>query len=190
MLATLDSVDVAPLTGAAYLYLDWYDGNHIIRPMQIASEMGIQVLVNIEGQQDNNELLSQLSSYANVCQVSVDGNSAVEDMECIVKKLLGVGVGTVIVTGGSLGCVVANARQKVRVIAPNIDAIDGNGAGSCFSAGFIYGRLQGWNLEQCARFATAQASLKCTRAGYEVGSVEEGKRLASTLTSEVETEIG
>ena len=189
LLATLDSADLAPLTGAAYLYLDWYDGNHIIRPMQIASEMGIQVLVNIEGQQDNNELLSQLSSYANVCQVSIDGNSALEDMECIAKKLLEVGVGTVIVTGGSLGCVVANARQKVRVIAPNIDAIDGNGAGSCFSAGFIYGRLQGWNLEQCARFATAQASLKCTRAGYEVGSVEEGKRLASTLPSEVETEI-
>ena len=189
LLATLDSADLTPLTGASYLYLDWYDGNHIIRPMQVASQLGIQVFVNIENQHDNNELLSQLAAYADVCQVSLDGNSAKEDIESIVNRLLDVGIGTIIVTGGSKGCVVANVTQIVKVMAPDIDAIDGNGAGSCFSAGFIYGSLRGWDLEQCARFATAQASLKCSRPGYEVGSVEEGKRLASTLPSEVETEI-
>ena len=189
LLATLDSADLTPLTGASYLYLDWYDGNHIIRPMQIASKLGIKVFVNIESQHDNNELLSQLSGYADVFQVSLDGNFAIEDMKSIVSKLLEVGIGTVIVTGGSMGCVVADARQIVRVIAPDIDTIDGNGAGSCFSAGFIYGSLRGWGIEQCARFATAQASLKCSTTGYEVDSVEEGKRLASTLLSEVETGI-
>jgi len=189
LVATLDSADLTPLTGASYLYLDWYDGNHIIRPMKIASQLGIQVFVNIENQHDNDELLLQLSAYVNVCQVSLDENSAKEDMKSIVNKLLEVGIGTVIVTVGSMGCVVANARQIVKVIAPDIDTIDGNGAGSCFSAGFIYASLRGWNLEQCARFATAQASLKCSRAGYEVGSVEEGKRLASALTSEIETRI-
>ena len=189
LLATLDSADLTPLTGASYLYLDWYDGSHIIRPMEIASQLGIKVFVNIESQHNNDELVSQLSAYADVFQVSLDGNFAIEDMESIVNKLLEVGIGTVIVTGGSMGCVVANAKQIVRVVAPDIYTIDGNGAGSCFSAGFIYGSLRGWGIEQCARFATAQASLKCSTTGYEVDSVEEGKRLASTLISEIETAI-
>ena len=189
LLATLDSADLTPLTGASYLYLDWYDGSHIIRPMEIASQLGIKVFVNIESQHNNDELVSQLSAYADVFQVSLDGNFAIGDMESIVNKLLEVGIGTVIVTGGSMGCVVANARQIVRVVAPDIYTIDGNGAGSCFSAGFIYGSLRGWGIEQCARFATAQASIKCSTTGYEVDSVEEGKRLASFLISEIETAI-
>ena len=189
LLATLDSADLTPLTRASYLYLDWYDGSHIIRPMEIASQLGIKVFVNIESQHNNDELVSQLSAYADVFQVSLDGNFAIEDMESIVNKLLEVGIGTVIVTGGSMGCVVANARQIVRVVAPDINTVDGNGAGSCFSAGFIYGSLRGWGIEQCARFATAQASLKCSTTGYEVDSVEEGKRLASFLISEIETAI-
>ena len=189
LLATLDSADLTPLTGASYLYLDWYDGSHIIRPMEIASQLGIKVFVNIESQHNNDELVSQLSAYADVFQVSLDGNFGIEDMESIVNKLLEVGIGTVIVTGGSMGCVVANTRQIVKVVAPDIYTIDGNGAGSCFSAGFIYGSLRGWGIEQCARFATAQASLKCSTTGYEVDSVEEGKRLASFLISEIETAI-
>ena len=189
LLATLDSADLTRLESASYLYVDWYDGDHILRPMQAASGLGIQVFVNLEDQHDNDELLLKLLPYSTVCQVSLDGTSAKEDMESVAKKLLETGIGTVIVTGGSRGSVVANARQTVMVLAPVVDVIDGNGAGSCFSAGFIYGSLRGWDLEQCARFATAQASLKCGVAGYKVSSVEAGKRLASTLISEVRTKV-
>ena len=189
LLATLDSADLTRLASASYLYVDWYDGDHILRPMQAASGLGIQVFVNLEDQHDNDELLLKLLPYSTVCQVSVDGTSAKEDMESVAKKLLETGIGTVIVTGGSRGSVVANARQRVLVLAPVVDVIDGNGAGSCFSAGFIYGSLRGWDLEQCARFATAQASLKCGVSGYKVSSVEAGKRLASTLLSEVRTTV-
>jgi sugar/nucleoside kinase (ribokinase family) len=189
LLATLDSADLTPLASASYLYVDWYDGDHILRPMQAASGLGIQVFVNLEDQHDNDELLLKLLPYSTVCQVSVDGTSAKEDMESVAKKLLETGIGTVIVTGGSRGSVVANARQRVMVLAPVVDVTDGNGAGSCFSAGFIYGSLRGWDLEQCARFATAQASLKCGVSGYKVSSIEAGKCLASTLLSEVRTEV-
>ena len=42
---------------------------------------------------------------------------------------------------------------------------DGCGAGATFSAGFLYGVLQGWGLEEGARFAVAAASLSCTVVG-------------------------
>lgn len=186
LLATLDTADLTPLASAAYLYVDWYDGDHILRPIQAAANLGIPVFVNIEDQHANGELLSKLLPQMTVCQVSADGSAAVEDMDTIASSLLDAGVGTVLVTGGSLGSLVAEAGQRVRVSSPAVDVVDGNGAGSCFSASFIYGSLRGWDLERCARFATAQASLKCGTAGYDVPAVAEGERLAGTLHAEVE----
>ncbi len=185
LLATLDAADLTPLENASYLYVDWYDGGHILRPMKSASRLGVPVFVNIESQYGNQELLTKLAPYATVCQVSADEPDAGEDMASIANGLLDAGINTVVVTGGSRGCLAADAGETVRVIAPQVNVVDGNGAGSCFSAGFIFGRVRGWSLERCARFATAQASLKCGVPGYDVASVAEGERLAATLLTEV-----
>jgi bifunctional ADP-heptose synthase (sugar kinase/adenylyltransferase) len=72
----------------------------------------------------------------------------------------------------------------VRVYAPRVKAVDGCGAGATFSAGFIYGYLNGWSLEASARFATAAASLKVTRAGLQMFTVEEIQGLAARLRVE------
>ena len=153
LLATLDAADLTPLESAAYLYVDWYDGDHILRPMQAATRLGIPVFVNLENQYSNRELLDNLRLYATVCQVSADGPETGDDMYSIANGLLDAGFGTVLVTGGGQGCLVADAAQTVRVSAPAVDVVDGNGAGSAFSAGFIYGSLRGWTLERRARFA-------------------------------------
>ncbi len=181
LLATLDAANLAPLESAAYLYVDWYDGDHILRPMRAASELGIPVLVNLEDQSANAGLLASLAPYTTACQVSVDNADSENDLESIAGGLLEAGMGTVLITGGSRGCLVADLAQRVRVSAPAVKVVDGNGAGSCFSAAFIYANLQGWNLEQCARFATAQSSLKCGVPGYQVATITEGERLAATL---------
>ena len=181
LLATLDAANLAPLESAAYLYVDWYDGDHILRPMRAASKLGIPVLVNLEDQSANAGLLASLAPYTTACQVSVDNADSENDLESIAGGLLEAGMGTVLITGGSRGCLVADLAQRVWVSAPAVKVVDGNGAGSCFSAAFIYANLQGWNLEQCARFATAQSSLKCGVPGYQVATITEGERLAATL---------
>ena len=188
LLATLDSADLTCLNHASYLYVDLYDGDHILRPMQAASSLGLPVFVNLEDQHENRELLAKLLPYVTVCQVSTDGTAAADGMESIAGRLLEAGMGTVIVTGGRKGSLVANSGQRVQIEAPTVEVVDGNGAGSSFSAGFIYGSLRGWDLEQCARFATAQASLKCGVPGYGVASVERGKRLAETLSATVKNQ--
>lgn len=189
LLATLDAADLAPLENAAYLYVDWYDGDHIIRPMEVATRLGVPVLVNLEDQYANAELLSKLLPFATVCQVSADSPDKGDGLESIADGLLKAGVGTVSVTGGSRGCLVAHAGQKVRVSAPKVDVIDGNGAGSAFSAAYIYGSLRGWDLEKCARFATAHSSLKCGVPGYTVAAVAEAERLAAELSVDVDKRI-
>jgi len=45
ILRTLDSADLAPLRGARILYVDWYDGDHILRAMDEAVRLGIPVRV-------------------------------------------------------------------------------------------------------------------------------------------------
>ena len=65
--------------------------------------------------------------------------------------------------------------------------VDGCGAGATYSAGFIYGWLQDWPLEQSVRFATAAASLKVTRSGLEMWPVDEIQKKAAGL--KVETSI-
>lgn len=181
LLNTLDSADLSPLEQASYLYVDWYDGDHILRPMQAASRLGLPVFLNLESQLANPEVLVKLAPYTTVCQISADQPESGDDLESIADSLLEVGITTVLITGGSRGCLAAEANQKVRVSAPTINVVDGNGAGCCFSASYIYANLRGWSLEQCARFATAQASLKCGVAGYDVPKVATGERLASTL---------
>jgi len=79
---------------------------------------------------------------------------------------------------------VAQGDEAVNVYAPKVKAVDGCGAGATFSAGFIYGYLNGWELEASARFATAAASLKVTRAGLQMFSVEEIQDVASRLRVE------
>lgn len=184
LLATLDETSLTPLENAAYLYVDWYDGDHILRPMIEAFGLGVPVFVNIESQYANQALLTKLAPYATVCQVSADSPDPGVDLAEIANGLVDAGFETAVVTGGNRGCLVADAGRIVRVTAPQVEVVDSNGAGSCFSAGFIYGRVRGWSWEQCARYATAQASLKCGTPGYIVPSVAEGERLAATLRTE------
>ena len=72
--------------------------------------------------------------------------------------------------------------ESIRVHAPKLDVVDGNGAGATFSGGFMYGTLQGWDLERTARFAVAAASLKCTVVGLAAFPVNEIEALADQLT--------
>ncbi|HAA95336.1 MAG TPA: hypothetical protein DCE26_06570 [Dehalococcoidia bacterium] len=195
LLATLDETDISPLETAAGLYVDWYDENYILRPMKRATELGIPVLVNIESQYENRELLAQLAPYSAICQVSIDGGAQAigvaseshVNLTAVAHGLVEAGFHIAAVTRGDQGSVVADSRQTIRTRAPRVEVIDGNGAGSSFSAAMLYGQVRRWPLEQCARFATAQGSLKCTTPGYKVPAAAEGLRLASTLDVEVTT---
>ena len=181
--ATLDRPDISILGKAGLLYVDWYDGEHILRPIEAAAGFGVPIFVNIEQQFDNHELLKRLSP-ASFCQVTLEDSQTGAEMAEAASRVLEAGIDTVLVTAGARGSLASDGNKIIRVEAPKTVVADGNGAGCCFAAGFIYGRLQEWSLEQCTRFATAQASLKCSRVGYIPFPVVDGERLAKTLTVE------
>ncbi|MBW4605399.1 MAG: carbohydrate kinase family protein [Calothrix sp. FI2-JRJ7] len=182
VLATLDTADLSLLQGSRLLYVDWYDEDHIIRPMDEAIRLDIPVFLNLEHKHKEPEILARYAGRATICQAVTDfvqlGNEPPLE---VAKKLLAVGVEIAVVTLAKEGCLVVRGKEIIRVWAPSIKAIDSFGAGASFSAGFIYSYLQGCSLEEMARFATAAASIKVSRPGFEPPELAEINKLASEL---------
>jgi sugar/nucleoside kinase (ribokinase family) len=91
----------------------------------------------------------------------------------VARKLQRVGIKTALITLAGEGCLGLQGSEVVRVHAPEVEAVDGCGAGATFSSGFIYAYLHGWPLAEALRFATSAASLKVTRVGYEMFAVDQ-----------------
>jgi sugar/nucleoside kinase (ribokinase family) len=183
MLATLDTADLSLLDGAQLMYADWYDGDYILRAMDEANRLNVPVFLNLEHGHKDPELLKEYASRVSICQAVTDAAQlgTTRSMLQTARKILQSGIKTALITMAKAGCLVAQGNEAVNVYAPRVKAVDGSGAGATFSAGFIYGYLSGWDLEASARFATAAASLKVTRAGLQMFPVEEIQALASRL---------
>ena len=186
MLATLDTADLSLLNGAQLMYVDWYDGEPIVRAMDEANQMGVPVFLNLEHGHKDNNLLKKYAGRVSICQAVTDAAQLGKTRSMLetARKILRSGIKTALVTMAKAGCLVAQENHAVKVHAPKVKAVDGCGAGATFSAGFIYGYLNGWDMEQSARFATAAASLKVTRAGLQMFPVDEIHSLASRLRVE------
>jgi sugar/nucleoside kinase (ribokinase family) len=59
---------------------------------------------------------------------------------------------------GSQGCMIKHNGQIHKLPCFKVNVVDTSGAGDSFMAGFIYGRLHGWDVEMCAKFANAVAA--------------------------------
>ena len=183
ILSTLDTADLSMLKGARLLYVDWYDGDHIIRAMNEARRRNVPVFLNIEHGHNDPEIMEKFASRATICQAVTDvaqiGKKGA--MLSVAKKLLKAGIKTAIITMASQGCMVVQDDEIVRIYAPKVKAVDGSGAGATFSSGFIYAYLKNWSLEESVRFAIAAASLKVTHSGLKMFPVKEIKAVASKL---------
>jgi len=82
-----------------------------------------------------------------------------------VEPLLSQGVGVVAIKLGPRGSLVANASARHYAPAIAVRAIDTNGCGDAYVAGFLFAHLHGAALDQCATLANALGALKATRLG-------------------------
>jgi sugar/nucleoside kinase (ribokinase family) len=68
------------------------------------------------------------------------------------------GAGAAVIKCGSDGCVYKLGEREGVIPAYHANVVDTTGAGDSFVAGFIYGIINGMNIEDCCRFANATAS--------------------------------
>ena len=182
VLNTLDTADLSFLEQARLLYVDWYDGDHIVRAMDRAIQLGLPVFLNLEHGHADPEILKRYAGRAVFCQAVTDAAQRGDESPMdVAQKLIRAGIQTALITMAEEGCLAVQGPQVIRIHAPSVRAVDGCGAGATFSAGFIYGYLNNWDLENSLRFATAAASLKVTRGGLQMFPIEEIKSLAAKL---------
>ncbi|GBF34267.1 fructokinase [Desulfocucumis palustris] len=97
----------------------------------------------------------------------ITGEGAPEDA---VKSLLATGIKAVVVKKGEEGSVMYTPSATHVGKSFQVKAVDPTGAGDCFSAGFVYGLLQGWPRERILTFANAMGALATTKPGPMEGS--------------------
>jgi sulfofructose kinase len=73
------------------------------------------------------------------------------------------------ITLGSRGSVTFAGDAVIPCPAFPVAVVDTTGAGDVFHAGYLYGLLQKWPLEETVRFASAAAALKCRNVGARAG---------------------
>ncbi len=69
---------------------------------------------------------------------------------------------------GSKGSMVKRGNEMVKVDAIKANAIDTTGAGDLFASGFIYGLIQGWSLEKCAKLGALTAGKVVETIGAKI----------------------
>jgi sulfofructose kinase len=89
----------------------------------------------------------------------------VDDLRASLSAMRTRHAGVLCVTLGDRGAAALEGDTYVEVPAFNVRAVDTTGAGDVFRAGFIYGLVQSWPIEEILRFANAAAAASCTRAG-------------------------
>jgi sugar/nucleoside kinase (ribokinase family) len=95
--------------------------------------------------------------------------TGISDREKALSELQKHTPGFLCTTLGHEGTVAFVKGQLVYVKGFDIRAVDTTGAGDLFHAGFIYGLLENWEIEEILRFSNAVAALKCRDLGGRRG---------------------
>ncbi len=85
----------------------------------------------------------------------------------LAQELLNQGVGSVVVTLGERGALVATPERQQTVPAHRVDALDTTAAGDAFNGGLAVALAEGRDLFEAARFASAVAALSVTKWGAQ-----------------------
>jgi sugar/nucleoside kinase (ribokinase family) len=87
----------------------------------------------------------------------------------IAEVFLEKGAKNIVIKLGSKGCYIRNTSEEYYVEAFKVQAVDTNGAGDSFVAGFITGLLNNWDLRKCGEFANAVGAHCVMKVGASSG---------------------
>lgn len=128
----------------------------LVRPLV---EAGQRVLVDVPG--DPFRLALDACPFAvkpnldELCAAVGRPVDTEEEILAAVDELVARGIGCVIVSMGADGAIFAEGGHRLHVRPPAVVVASTAGAGDAMVAGFVAGKLRGYDFEDCARLATA-----------------------------------
>lgn len=85
------------------------------------------------------------------------------------REALSFGPKIIACTDGGNGSYITDGETLISAGVYKIDVADTTGAGDAFASGLIYSQMNGWDLEQGLRFASAIAAFECMVTGVREG---------------------
>ncbi|HTX42863.1 MAG TPA: carbohydrate kinase family protein [Acidobacteriaceae bacterium] len=166
-------------TDARAVHLDGHDTEAAIVAAGWARQAGISVIADLDELYPGVERLIEKVDYLIVSRDIPAKLTGRQDLrESLVRIQQRFGCRLASATLGRDGVLAWDGREFCYRPAYHVDVVDTTGAGDIFHAGFIYGLLQGWPLEQTLDFGCAAAALNCTACGARggispVGQIQE-----------------
>jgi sulfofructose kinase len=158
----LDEADRTYISSARYLHLD---GNHMdaaIPAALWARADGVRVSFDANRPRPRLDELLPLVDILIASERFPPAYTGQRDQVRAGRRLLEVGPDIVVITLGVEGCLCLWGDRVLHVPGFQVDVVDTTGAGDAFHGAFLYGLLQGWELERTAVFANAVAAINCT----------------------------
>ena len=129
-----------------------------------AKERGIPIIYDAEHFTEGFYEMLAASDYIigseDVIQTLEAGNC-----EEALDKLLSFGARAAVITLGSQGALALTVEGLIRRPAFRTEVVDTTAAGDAFHAGFTYGVLQGWGMEEILDFSNAMGAMVCRGLG-------------------------
>jgi len=170
-IATLPSeITLEKVAVGRVLLVDGHDAPAAARAAAVARERGIPVVLDAETVKEgtkelvaNTDLLVASSRFPKLFTGAADLREGL-------RGLLAAGPSFVAMTLGKGGAIAMRSDGEV-VESPgyDVEAVDTTGAGDFFHGAFIYGLLEGWDVERTLSFSNAAAALNCTAPGARGG---------------------
>jgi len=163
-------VDLSPFPKASILHVDGLMIEAAQEAARQGKNMGLTVIMDAGTMRDGSHELVSLVDVLIASERFAEplvGTDA--PPEKILDALRQLGPKEVVITLGSKGSIGLSGGKIIFQKAFPVDAVDTTGAGDVYHGAYIYGLLQGWNMAECMRFASAAASIKCQKIGARKG---------------------
>jgi sulfofructose kinase len=147
------------------LHGDGHDIEATIQAIRWAKERGIVTVLDVDKMEETTPELIRDVDFLVTSATFGPRFTGIEDREKALLALREYSSGFLCATLGREGAMAVVGNRIVHSKGFAVDVVDTTGAGDVFHAGFIYGLIKNWDLEEILRFANAVAALKCTRMG-------------------------
>ncbi len=151
-----------------------FDGEPTAEVLRKAKQMGVTTSLDTAWDSRGNwmKLLEPCLEYIDYAVPSIEEArmcTGKQEPAEIAAALMDKGVKVVALKMGEQGCYIRSSGQEIRLPIYKVNAVDANGAGDAFAAGFLTGIANGWDLEKTGKFANAAGAFCVTAIGATTG---------------------
>ena len=182
VLNTLATANLDLIKNCGVIYADWYDWPYNAPALRSASQNNSLVFLNLEDKYLDESLVDEIIGVSSIIQIAHKRDANFVETEVVARNLLSRGIHAVLITNEEKTCRYMSSDKSYLITPPTIEMVDANGAGAVFSAAFIAGLVNKWDVKKTFALAVSAASMKCQIAGPSRLGLNEIEETAKKLS--------